>query len=1095
MNHVPYPSTSELPPLEVPLLCRSEQLHTYYNNEAEKNNTPDDSNESYILSLNPPREAFLSGVVQNPPDAELRNGRQNPNGTFEKEDWTTTFWHYPHQQGWIHAEKPSHWYHCSNKEAATRAQDWLYFQLLDNFLGLRIDVRIFTRPSTSSRETVIDSSILPQLLEEWGSRTRSAELGNLNAGDTFRLLTKVLQACNYLDELVEPSKSISFSIRVLVETLARAVWGLSNDNITEQWRIWKLGPTPLLADRMANAGWCRDQVDKLWYQYLPSTMYYLSSLPNRATFGGVTHQMCSTDHCTSTKVDPISYEPRHRDTCVLSSANDISCTMVSVNTALLSDIIRQDSFPLIEIQAQADGSTELKVHKYTRGLHYVAISHVWSGGLGNVNANSMRLCQLKYLHDLLHHIRKNGDDDLDRRHGSRKIDDGIDDIRVRLGFARKQRPLLLWIDTLCVPVGSKHTVAYTKTLRRMAQIYVTAQCALVLDPELQDIKHRKMQKEQVFAHISCCSWMSRCWTFQEACMSRIFVIQFKDGYFVVDQQYFDYQEKSGQLDKKTEAPDPAALSSPSHSILGDRSTSQVSLMQDTTHWFREMPVIQKIRNRDPRVLMSKLEDWKKFALAWNGLRHRSTTKAGDFHGILAVVVDLSAGEVLELHPDERLKAIYRSQTTLPLPLLYQACPRIMDERGHDSWAPSKITGDRLDLHSGCVTVEPDGLLIDPIHWSQPNKPQAILLASAPTSCRYLDVGISELQTRTTVELLVGRTSALLDTPSCSLCCIVDATLARNIPGVGTYAPGACLIIHSRKGPHYEATFFCPIRAFSSGNGQSWPDGSVSMDQEVKPEPPKVSAILIDWSRDSIHISSNLASWPSSLSHVSKRSSSTLILIRNASIWCQLSYNLIAQGPYVVGIGVCSAHRSNPTTGRLFWLLLSRWLAIMIEIIWEVVLLVLWDQRRAARWSDRLYGTFKKPRLNFLKNISQYPVVIAKILILVAALACFGSYFAYGHHYMKFFAIILFSDFGLSFAYISLLIYLIFRFAKGQYRPFRLEIFTDLPEDPDQWEDSTLQYWEEVETRANTDHRYLIARVAWRIVGYVKRKHQASEAIR
>lgn len=234
----------------------------------------------------------------------------------------------------------------------------------------------------------------------------------------------------------------------------------------------------------------------------------------------------------------------------------------------------------------------------------------------------------------------------------------------------------------------------------------------------------------------------------------------------------------------------------------------------------------------------------------------------------------------------------------------------------------------------------------------------------------------------------------------------------------------------------------------------------------------------------------LASWPSPTPHVSKRSASKRVIIRNASVWCQLSYNTIVQGPYLIAFGVFFAHRSDATSRRLSWFLLSRWLGIITESIWEGVVLVVWDHRRAVRWSDRLYGTFAKSGVRQIKDIGQYPVLIAKILLLAAALALIGMYCTYGESWMKVSGIVLFCDVGISSAYISLLIYLAFKYAKGQYRPFTLNVFTELPEDPFETSDSTLRFWEE-ETRPDVDHRYPIAIVAWRIVNYFRQKRRTN----
>lgn len=526
MDHIPYPLTSDLPPLEIPLLCRPEQLDVSCSNEAALPGLQDSepsahhTTSSHAYHDTPEAGPSMRGAQGSAiPGTVGANVRATIETLGVGGEWTTAFWRYPKEQCWVSNDAESRWFLCSNKVAAARAQEWLYFRLLVGFLGVPVPAREVLKTNTLDGETVIDSSILPQLLRDWQSRIRNngGSYTQSNIDRVLSVLTNVLKECSNLNEKLEPSRSISFSIKLLVETLAMSVWPLSKDTSVDQWTIWKLGPEPLLGDRMAGAGWCRSQVAKLWYQYLPSTLYYLASLPRRTTFGGVVHRNCTADHCTSSTVDPVTYQPSHRKTCITGAADSVHCSMVDVDTACIADIILQDSYPLIEIQVTGERNIELKVHKYELNLRYVAISHVWSGGLGNAKANSMRSCQLSYLHDLLHRLRENDDDDLGRRQGSRKIDDSIDDLRVHLGFARKDVPLLLWIDTLCVPVGIEHTVAYTKTLHRMAQIYITAQCTLVLDPELQNMDHRPMPAEQTYAHILSSSWMSRsCKTFFQA---------------------------------------------------------------------------------------------------------------------------------------------------------------------------------------------------------------------------------------------------------------------------------------------------------------------------------------------------------------------------------------------------------------------------------------------------------------------------------------------------------------------------------------------------------------------------------------------------
>ncbi|KAL8654999.1 MAG: hypothetical protein Q9210_001161 [Variospora velana] len=878
MDHIPYPLTSDLPRLEVPLLCSPKLSDALCVDDitpsglqrSRTNARPSgtDCSRSDQAELGPLAEDNQENPRQSIPEASVQGITATPE-TPDK--WTNAFWEYPERQGWLTDGSQPYWFRCSGEEvAAARAQQWLYFHLLESFLGVRVPVHTMSRPSPCSGQMIMDSSALPELLKGWRPRTKrghgetgEALLSQSEADEGLWLLTRALGECNNLDEQMEPSRTIAFSIRVLIEMLAEAISPYSIDNSVEKWTIWDLGPTSLLSDRMAAAGWCRFRIAKLWYQHRPSTMYYISSLPERATFGGNKHDTCTTERCTSATIDPITYEPRHWKTCSSAVANSKTCSMVGVDTACVASMILEDSFPLIEIQTHTDGGIELKVHKYKMGLRYVAVSHVWSGGLGNAKANSMRSCQLGYLRKLLHDLRGSGDDDLDRRHGSRKLDDSIDDLRVRFGFSRKEMPLLIWIDTLCIPVGPQHSIAYTKTLQRMAQIYVTAQCTVVLDPELQEMNHRPLQVEQTYAHILCSSWQSRSWTFQEACMARIWFVQFADGYFAVDQHYQQaFKKHNGVLE-----------------VSG--SDTQLPAL---ARWFCEMPVLAKIRYEDPRELMSKLEDWQNFALAWNGLRDRSTTKPEDLYGIIAVVVDLSAGDILKLPREERLKAIFRSQTTLPLPLLYQNSPKILDNKGRSTWAPSGIGGDRLNLHSGYVTVGTEGLSIEPGRWINMNRPQAILIDPPSTCNRMLEVEVTENGARHIIELVPDSSCSEVESQQSSLCCIYDNTLLRHTPEGGTFAPGVCLRIKSLEGHVYHASYLCSIKRPRA------PSASVSgalgtTGQLTDPNAEQISGTLLDWQKHSIVVETD---WPSPLPHVSKRSLSKRVIIRNTSNWIELS---------------------------------------------------------------------------------------------------------------------------------------------------------------------------------------------------------------
>ncbi|KAL8847831.1 MAG: hypothetical protein Q9221_007133 [Calogaya cf. arnoldii] len=694
MDHIPYPVSTSVPPVHIPLLG----LDTVRGSGVpytglEKAEDPD-------------------GI---PTEAKCTTSGDHIVGiaaeaNFDSlSDWTLNYWDYPQKQGWV-VDDSSSWWTSNAEEDARRAQEWMYFELLHVFLGQPVDPSSLARKEEGSEKILLDSSVVPELLTHWLARQHPSQqdkqdyIGTITEGPrkesrVLSLLARVALECNKLDDLPEPSQSTALAIRVLVETLTNAIYNLACVEATETRDIRKLENNSLLKQRFLSNGWCPFQVARLWGQYSPSTTYYLSSLPREPTFGGVTHNECNERQCKTTSIDPSTYKPQHAESC---STHDSLCPMVGVKSWEVADCIKRGRIPLVRFEESPDGIIRPKIVESRSGLRYVALSHVWSGGLGNVNTNSMFCCQIRRLYNLLTTLRDEGDDDYDRNLGTRKFPDAFRELRKNLGTPLPEPPVLLWMDTLCIPVGKEYEKMKDSAIAQMAQIYVEAQCVLVVDPELQKMKHKGHPEEQIFASVLCSAWNSRSWTFQEACMARVFYVQFLDGHCVVDEKWHNFMKR---------------IDDTKHADMIDSGLAEqvfdmhAVLMAEVSDWFRTMPVMTKIRGYDNRTLMSRSEDWQNFVRVWNGLRRRSTTKIDDLYGIIAIMVDLSAYEILRLPPKERMKAILRSQRTLPISLLYQNCDKLSDLNGKPLWAPSGIAGDPLEMDGGYMCVEENGMLI------------------------------------------------------------------------------------------------------------------------------------------------------------------------------------------------------------------------------------------------------------------------------------------------------------------------------------------------------------------------------------------------
>ncbi|KAL8886247.1 MAG: hypothetical protein Q9192_006516 [Flavoplaca navasiana] len=685
----------------------------------------------------------------------------------------------------------------------------MYFELLQQFLGEPLDVNSLVRKNETSGSILLDSSIIPELLTRWLARQRGSQQeiqnyigtscgGSRRESRVLSLLTEVAFECNKLNTLPAPAQSTALAIRVLVETLENAIYDLAHVKVSGSRDVQRLEKNHLLEHRFLTNGSCPFQVARLWGQYSPSTTYYLSSLPRETTFGGVKHDQCDENRCMTTSIDPATYEHRHVDSC---STHDGSCRMVGVSSSEVAACIKRGRISLIGFEESIDGSLRPKLVESSRGLRYVALSHVWSGGLGNVSMNSMFCCQIRKLYNLLLRLRDEGDDDYDRDVGTRKFPDAFRDLRKDLRIPLPDPPVLLWIDTLCVPVGQQHKETRQIAIAQMAQIYVEAQCVLVVDPELEKMNHQSLPDEQLFANVLCSSWNSRSWTFQEACMARVFYIQFLDGHCVIDKKWHEFMEGIEET---------AQSDTSKFDIAGQTFGMREVLMAEVSDWFRTMPVMTKVRGYDNRKLMSRSEDWENFARVWNGLRRRSTTKTDDLYGIIAIMVDLSAYEILKLDPKERMKAILRSQATLPLSLLYRHCDRLRDLDGKLLWAPSGIAGDRLEMDGGYMCVEENGVVIS-AHEPDAARhiwPDAYILSTQGPLPTSFTVRFAQFGHTLSIELYQASSMPIRESTHTWVVLCKETPKQKSAKHM---ALGVLLLMRTSERPNIETDYICPLR--------------------------------------------------------------------------------------------------------------------------------------------------------------------------------------------------------------------------------------------------------------------------------------------
>ena len=222
------------------------------------------------------------------------------------------------------------------------------------------------------------------------------------------------------------------------------------------------------------------------------------------------------------------------------------------------------------------------------------IHQVWVDGLGNPQENKLAHCQLRRLV-----------------------------ARARILQAPESRSttsIMLWIDTLCIPVESKGDLLDSRrqllkkqAIVSMTPIYAKAERVLVLDSELDSISQNNLSFSELTARFRVCGWMSRAWTLQEGSLASRMCCQFQDGFLFINegQRMFNENLKIA--------------------LWNNNYDERVQILEDCRQtWF--LPAVGR-HEYDSSFRMTERD--VQFLEVWNSLIDKHTTKSDDFHDILA----------------------------------------------------------------------------------------------------------------------------------------------------------------------------------------------------------------------------------------------------------------------------------------------------------------------------------------------------------------------------------------------------------------------------------------------------------------------------
>ncbi|KAI9770477.1 MAG: hypothetical protein M1839_003192 [Geoglossum umbratile] len=540
-------------------------------------------------------------------------------------------------------------------------QSWLYMGLLHEFYHFMVrpwDENFFDQFARMNRSgrRIITTENLPAFASRW------VEWNRAGPQDTRRLLYRSLQSClatvatylmlvpvgNLPEDIPPPPafpqdlQDVLLSITILRASLLHILGQAYGNPDGLGIDTPHLLASPFVTQRLLRAKWCPRQICLLSTLLSPLDLLYAGQLRRYGTQQD--HSFCAVRECLHSHVDETNYETRHTPHCG-------GCSMLSPDQGAIAACFTGGGFPLISLEAYRDTmgqvQQQLKVTSSKEGRPYVAFSHVWSDGLGNLRSNSLPTCQITRLAEALSSLSEQQLTSNDLIQMPR---------RIRLRVARwnqlyngeSQSPLF-WIDTLCVPVQRQ---LKQKALRKLQETFSSAHQVVVLDEEIQETSWQTPIVENLM-RIRMSKWMSRLWTLEEAILARneSLCFLFKDGVFALDEST---KEARREVDS-------------GHFL--NRA------MQLTT--FEIFGRILEIKNIPGFDQITELRDL---------MATRSTTRKGDEALIVATILGLDTGILFDAPVGQRTERLLHMQRYWPYHMLFNNLSTRNTEPGY-RWAP------------------------------------------------------------------------------------------------------------------------------------------------------------------------------------------------------------------------------------------------------------------------------------------------------------------------------------------------------------------------------------------------------------------------
>ena len=570
----------------------------------------------------------------------------------------------------------------STKDIKIFFQKWLFFVFLFDTLRMPIDPTDFVEMNEQG-QLIITTTCLFELIERWRIRDqylsyRAQERHAVRVAMNLQRICDIMCSWNdtgrtpldkwstvytgmlcqwfdYLNKLVYFKVLPTGSVRELFD---------SDENIrTPSWfgmsRNWTRAVEPgesVLKEEMLGNGWCRSDITR-YFSTMPIHGVYFTSLlsppgsekePNPTKLKQK-HWQCSNAACNADDCEG-DYRSMHVfDNC--------ACSHIGVANQDVIRVLEQDKVPLIRI---GPGITVVSANSRTQ---YVAISHVWSDGLGNPVANTLPWCQVLKIANLVDQLN-----------------------------CSPNQPILFWIDTLCCPISP--STARKRAIRLMRRTYREASMVLVLESYIQS-RSSTITNVELLATIWCSKWSRRLWTLSERILAQ-------------DRLYFRFKDRTLWLE--------AIITSQTMTLkFIPKDSEGLGLMLfwedvDSRFGFEKL-----VYNRSSMLLDIHKSSKNAVAIILTLLSFRSTSKSSDEPLCVGALLDLDMKKINDVDENARMEAMWSIIPEIPPEIVFLRGERLATKGFR--WAPKTfllcppiwkpIDGN----YRGAAVLGPEGLTV------------------------------------------------------------------------------------------------------------------------------------------------------------------------------------------------------------------------------------------------------------------------------------------------------------------------------------------------------------------------------------------------